>query len=303
VSLDRTTTATPEGRAPSSAAQTGAVVSADFDRERVTVIAPSVGWRVLDLRELWAYRELVVVLASRDVKVRYKQTALGISWALLQPLGSMAVFSVFFGKLAKMPSDGLPYPLFVLTALLPWTFFANAVTTSANSLVGSAHLLSKVYFPRLVIPIASIGAGLVDFAIGVLLLLAMLLAYGVPLSAMLLLAIPIVAVVLATALGVGTLLAALSARYRDFRYVVPFMVQLWMFVTPVVYPASLVPEGWRWLLYLNPMAGLIEGFRAACLGTSIDWLGLFLSSLVAAIMFVVGILVFKRLERRLADVI
>lgn len=273
------------------------------DAGGITVIEPSTGWRVLDLRELWAYRELIYVLADRDVKVRYKQTALGVAWALLQPVGSMLVFSVFFGMLARIPSDGLPYPLFVLTALLPWTFFANAVSISGNSLVSSAHLLSKVYFPRLVIPMASIGAGLVDFAIGAGLLLTLLLVYGVGWSLTLLLAPGIVVLILLTALGIGTLLAALSARYRDFRYVIPFMIQLWMFVTPVVYPASLVPEAWRWLLYLNPMTGLIDAFRAACLGTPIGWGGLVLSFLVAASMFVIGLLVFERLERRLADVI
>lgn len=271
--------------------------------ERVTVIEPSSGWRVLDFRELWAYRELLFVLAARDVKVRYKQTALGVTWALLQPLGSMLVFTIFFGTLARMPSDGMPYALFVLTGLLPWTFFANAVTTSGNSLVSSAHLLSKVYFPRLVIPLASIGAGLVDFAIGGGCLMVMLLFYGVGWSVNLLLVLPVVAAVLLTALGVGTLLSALSARFRDFRYVIPFMVQLWMFITPVVYPPSLVPSAWRWLLYLNPMAGLVDVFRAACLGTSVNWLGLALSCLVAAALFLVGILVFERLERRLADVI
>lgn len=281
----------------------GSSASHSRDAGRITVIEPSTGWRALDLRELWAYRELIYVLAERDVKVRYKQTALGVAWALLQPVGSMLVFSVFFGMLARIPSDGLPYPLFVLTALLPWTFFANAVSISGNSLVSSAHLLSKVYFPRLVIPIASTGAGLVDFAIGAGLLLTLLLVYGVGWSLTLLLVPGIVVLILLTALGIGTLLAALSARYRDFRYVIPFMIQLWMFVTPVVYPASLVPEAWRWLLYLNPMAGLIDAFRAACLGTPIGWGGLVLSLLIAASMFVIGLLVFERLERRLADVI
>ena len=275
-----------------------------FGHEHLTVIEPRRrGWRTLDLRELWAYRELLWVLTQRDIKVRYKQTVLGVAWAVIQPVMTMVVFSIFFGRLAKMPSDGFPYPVFVYAALLPWTFFANAIGNSSNSLVGSANLVSKVYFPRLIIPLASVGAGLVDFAISTAILLLLMLAYGVGWSVNLLLAPMLALAVIFTALGVGTLLSALTVAYRDFRYVIPFLIQLWMFVTPVVYPASLVPERWQWLFYLNPMAGLIEGFRAAFLGRPLDVVGLSTSFTVAVAFFLAGVLYFEKVERRFADII
>ena len=269
----------------------------------MTRIRPRKGWRSLDLKELWAYRELLWVLTMRDIKVRYKQTVLGVAWAVIQPVMTMVVFSIFFGRLAKMPSDGFPYPVFVYAALLPWTFFANAIGNSSNSLVGSANLVSKVYFPRLIIPLASVGAGLIDFAISAVILLLLMLVYGVGWSANLLLAPLLVLAVIFTALGVGTLLSALTVAYRDFRYVIPFLIQLWMFVTPVVYPASLVPERWQWLFYLNPMAGLIEGFRSAFLDRPFDGVGLAISFVVAAGFFLVGVLYFEKVERRFADII
>lgn len=274
-----------------------------FGHEHVTLIRPRRGWRSLDFKELWAYRELLWVLTLRDIKVRYKQTVLGVAWAVIQPVMTMIVFSIFFGRLARMPSDGFPYPVFVYAALLPWTFFANALVGSANSLVGSANLISKVYFPRLIIPLSSVGAGLVDFAISAVILLVMMLVYGVGWSVNLLLAPALVLAVIFTALGVGTLLSALTVAYHDFRYVVPFLIQLWMFVTPVVYPASLVPEYWQWLFYLNPMAGLIEGFRAAFLGRPFDIVGLSISFTVAVAFFLAGILYFEKVERRFADII
>lgn len=274
-----------------------------FGHEHVTVIVPIKGWRSLDLKELWAYRELLFVLIARDVKVRYKQTVLGFTWAIIQPVMMMIVFSIFFGRLAQMPSDGIPYPIFVYAALLPWTFFANAIGASANSLVSSAPLVSKVYFPRLIIPLSSVGAGLVDFAISTGVLLFLMVWYGVGWSLNLLAAPLLVAGVVFIALGVGTFLSALTVTYRDFRYVIPFMIQFWMFATPVVYPASLVPEAWRWLLYLNPMAGLIEGFRSAFLGRPFDMLALGLSLGVALVLFLVGIAYFEKAERRFADII
>ena len=272
-----------------------------FGHEHVTVIDP--GGRWLDLRELWAYRELVVVLAKRDIKVRYKQTALGAAWAILQPFVTMVVFSIFFGLLANMPSDGYPYPVFVYSALVPWTFFANAITSSSNSLVGSAHLVSKVYFPRLIIPLSVIGVGIVDFAVASSILLAMMLFYGVGWSLNLLMAPVLLLAIVFTAFGAGTCLSALTVSYRDFRYVVPFMVQTWMFLTPVVYPASLVPTQWRWLLYLNPMAGLVEGFRAVFLGSAFDFFGLAVSAGTAFGLFLAGVAYFARVERRFADII
>ena len=236
------------------------------------MIEPGRGWRSLDLRELWAYRELLVVLTMRDIKVRYKQTVLGAAWAILQPFMTMVVFTIFFGHLANMPSDGFPYPVFVYSALVPWTFFANAITSSSNSLIGSAHLVSKVYFPRLIIPLSAVGVGIVDFAVASSILLAMMLFYGVGWSLNLLMAPVLLLAIVFTALGVGTCLSALTVAYRDFRYVVSFMVQLWMFVTPVVYPASLVPTQWRWLLYLNPMCGIDRGFPFSLSGKGVRFL-------------------------------
>ena len=274
-----------------------------FGHAHLTVIEPQRGWRSLDLKELWAYRELLWVLTMRDVKVRYKQTVLGVLWAVIQPFMAMVVFSIFFGRLAQMPSDGYPYPIFVYAALLPWTFFANAVASSGNSLLGSANLVSKVYFPRLIIPLASVGAGLIDFAISAGILLLLMIYYGVGWSVNLLAAPLLVVAVIFAALGVGTLISALNVAYRDFRYVIPFLVQLWLFATPVVYPASLVPEGWRWLFYLNPMAGLIEGFRSVFLGRPFDVPGLVLSIAVAVAVFLLGVLYFEKVERRFADII
>ena len=274
-----------------------------FGHEQVTVIEPQSGWRLVDWNELWAYRELLYVLTMRDIKVRYKQTVLGFAWAIIQPFMMMVVFSVFFGRLANMPSDGFPYPLFVYAALLPWTFFANSISSSANSLVGSANLVSKVYFPRLIIPLSSVGSGLVDFAIAGGILLLLMVYYGVGWTSNLFM-VPILVIAAAfTALGVGTFLAALNVAYRDFRYVVPFLVQFWMFATPVVYPASLVPREWQWALYLNPMAGVIEGFRSAFLGRPFDVPGILLSLAIAGILFAAGIAYFGKVERRFADII
>jgi len=274
-----------------------------FGHEHVTVIEPSRGWRALDLKELWAYRELLWVLTERDIKVRYKQTVLGAAWAVIQPLMLMVVFSIFFGKLAKMPSDGIPYPIFAYCALLPWTFFANALSSSANSVVGSANLISKVYFPRLIVPLASIGSWLVDFMIASLILLALMVYYDVGWTANLL-AVPLLLLgVVVAALGAGTLLSALTVAYRDFRYVIPFLLQFWMFATPVVYPASIVPSRWQWVLELNPMTGLIEGFRSAFLGRPFDGIAIGVSIGVSLAMLLVAVAYFERVERRFADIV
>jgi lipopolysaccharide transport system permease protein len=280
-----------------------ASIKSDGVDDALTVIEPSKGWRSVDTRELWAFRGLLWVLAARDVKVRYKQTVLGFVWAIIQPLMMMVVFSVLFGRLAKMPSDGYPYPIFVYAGLLPWTFFASAVSTSANSLVGSAQLISKVYFPRLIIPMASVGSSLVDFAIASGVLFLLMAYYGFGLTINLLMLPFLVASLILVALGIGTCLSALTVAYRDFRYVIPFMVQFWLFATPVIYPSSIVPADWRWLLYLNPMAGIIGGFRAAFLGGSFDWFALAISLSVAIAMFLIGIAYFEKVERRLADII
>lgn len=270
----------------------------------VTLIRPSRGWRVIDLGELWSYRELIYFLAWRDVKVRYRQTALGIIWALLQPLAAMVIFTVFLGQLAKVPSDGVPYALFAYTGLLPWTYFAAATVGASNSLVANANLISKMYFPRLVIPVGTVVAGLVDLAIGGTLLVVFLPMFGVVPSARLVLVVPFVALAFVTALAIAIWLSALDVQYRDVRYAIPVLVQLWLFATPVVYPASLVPERYRALLGLNPMAGVIEGFRWSILGTGEFPAGLLAVSVtVVAAIFVTGLLYFRRMERGFADVI
>lgn len=271
--------------------------------DHITTIRPTNGWRSLDFREVWEYRELLWVLTMRDVKVRYKQTVLGVGWAVIQPILLMVVFSIFFGRLAKMPSDGVPYPIFAYAALLPWTFFANALAGAGNSLVASSQLISKVYFPRLIIPLASVGSWLIDFAFAVIILLLMMRGYGVGWTWNLLAAPILVIVLMLTALGVGTILSALTVAYRDFRYVLPFLVQLWMFATPVVYPASIVPAKWRWLLNLNPMAGVIDGFRSVFLGRPFDVPAITLSFAIAAAAFIAGIAYFANVERRFADTI
>jgi lipopolysaccharide transport system permease protein len=274
-----------------------------FDHQHVTVIEPHKGWHMLDWRELWAYRELLWVLTTRDIRVRYKQSVLGAAWAVIRPFTAMVVFSVVFGQLAKMPSEGYPYPVFVYAALLPWTFFSGAISSSGQSVVGSSNLISKVYFPRLIIPLASAGAGLVDLLISTGILLLMMLWYGVGWSWNLLAAPLLLMAVVFSALGVGTLLAALTVSYRDFTHITPFLLQIWMYITPVVFPVSLVPQRWQWLLYLNPMTGLVEGFRAAFLGKPFDIGGLLISFAIAVAMFAIGVAYFERVERRFADII
>jgi lipopolysaccharide transport system permease protein len=274
-----------------------------FGPDQVAVIEPPTSGRMLDWRELWAYRELLWVLTARDIKVRYKQTVLGAAWAIVRPFLTMVIFSVVFGHLAKIPSDGFPYPIFVYAALLPWTFFAAAIGTSGQSLVGSANLVSKVYFPRLIIPLSSVGAGLIDLLIATGILLLMMLWYGVGWSWQLLAAPLLLVALVFTALGIGTLLSALTVAYRDFTHLTPFLLQLWLYVSPVIFPVSLVPERWQWLLYLNPMTGLIEGFRSAFLGKPFDLAGLGISFAVAAIVLVIGVAYFERVERRFADII
>lgn len=254
-------------------------------------------------KELWQYRELLRFLAVRDIKVRYKQTILGGLWAILQPFMSMVVFTIFFGMLAKIPSDNLPYPIFVYTALLPWQLFSNGISNAGNSLVASSHLISKVYFPRIIIPAASLGAGLLDFLIAFSILIVMMLYYGIfPGAGILILPFLMLGVAIA-ALSVGMILSALNVAYRDFRYVIPFLVQFWLFATPVIYPASIVPENWRWLINLNPMAGLISAFRSSLLNTPILWNDLLISIAVSIALFLLGIMYFARMERRFADII
>lgn len=274
------------------------------DAPEIIRIRPSHGWRALDLAELRRYRGLLLFLTLRDIRLRYKQTALGVAWAVLQPLATMLVFTIFFGKLAKLPSDDKPYALFVLAALVPWQLFAYALTQSGNSLVAEQRLITKVYFPRLIVPVASVLSGLVDFFVTLLMLLSLAAWYGLGFSWSLA-TVPLwAAFALATALAFGLWLAALNVEYRDVRYAIPFLIQFWMFVTPVAYPASLVPEQYRTLYGLNPMAGVVEGFRWALLGTSAPAWGMIgVSALVVAALLTGSLFYFRRLERTFADVI
>jgi lipopolysaccharide transport system permease protein len=270
----------------------------------VTRIRSGTGWRAVDLREVWRYRELLYFLTLRDIKLRYKQTALGVAWAVLQPLATMAVFTVFFGKLGGLPSDGQPYALFVLVALVPWQLFAYALTQSSNSLVAEQRLITKVYFPRLIVPIASVLSGLVDFLIAFGLVLIGLAVFGV-MPTWGIVTVPVFAVfAVLTALAIGLWLSALNVQYRDVRYTLPFFTQFWLFVTPVAYPASMVPEQYRLLYGLNPMAGVVEGFRWAVLGTEAPaWGVMTVSAAVVAALLTGGVLYFRRMEKTFADVV
>lgn len=273
--------------------------------EQVRIIAPGARRGVIDWRELWSYRELLAFVAWRDVKLRYRQTTLGVAWALLQPLALMAVFAMFFGRLAGLAAKtgGAPYPLFVFAGLLPWSFFATAVAACGNSLVGNAQIVTKVYFPRLIIPLATVLVGLLDLAVSLLLLVGLMIYYGTrPGWALLLSPFPLLGVVVVT-VGVGAFLAALTVAYRDFRFVVPFLVQLWLFVTPVIYPSALVPERWRLVQALNPLAGLLDAFRACVLGLPLEWPSVIVSGTVGVLAFFAGAAYFRSIERRLADVI
>jgi lipopolysaccharide transport system permease protein len=272
--------------------------------EPLVKIRPSRRWVALNLRDLWAYRELLYFLTWRDVKVRYKQTVLGAAWAIIQPLCTMLIFTLFFGKLAKVPSDGIPYPIFAYAGLLPWTFFSNAITSSGNSLVGSSNLITKVYFPRMIIPGAAVGAGLVDFAIAFVILGGLMIYYGVALTWSLLALPLLIALTALLALGVGLWTSALNVKYRDIRYALPFLIQLWMFASPIIYPASLMPQKWRWVLWLNPLTGIIEGYRASLLGrTPLNWSSLAISSVITLALLVYSALEFRRMERTFADVV
>lgn len=268
------------------------------------VIRRSTGWVRINWRELWDYRELLYFLAWRDVKVRYKQTVLGAAWAILQPFLTMVVFSIFFGTLAKIPSEGVPYPIFAYCALLPWQLFSHALTGSSNSLVANQQLIKRVYFPRLLIPTSAVLAGLVDFAVAFVVLVGLMVFYGiVPTAAVLTLPL-FVLLAIATALAVGVWLSALNVRYRDVRYTTPFLTQFWLFVTPVAYPASLVPEPWRAILGLNPMTGVVEGFRWALLGTVQAPRTIFaISTVVVIALLVAGLYQFRRMEKTFADVV
>lgn len=267
-----------------------------------TIIQPRSGWIPVDWREMWEFRELLYFLIWRDVKVRYKQTVLGAAWAVLQPLFSMLVFTVIFGKFAQIPSDNLPYAVFCYAGLLPWTFFANALTHGGQSLVNQQHLLTKIYLPRLFVPAASVGGGLVDFAISFGVYAAILAGYRIVPSWQAAFLPLLVLLTMTASLGVSFVLAALTVAYRDFRYVVPFMVQALMYLSPVVYPVSIVPPKYHWILAINPMAGIIDGYRSAILGRPWNLTTLGVSTASACIIFLFGMYYFRRTERRFADI-
>lgn len=267
------------------------------------VIEPRRAALAINWRDLWQYRDLLYILTVRDIKVRYKQTVLGILWAVIQPLFMMIVFTLFFGRLAGMPSDGIPYPVFAYAGLLPWIFFSNAVNTSGNSLVGNSSLITKVYFPRMIIPIAAVGAGLVDFLIACGLLVLLMFYYGISVSASILMLPVLTLFTILMAIGIGMWMSALNVKYRDIRYALPFLIQLWMFATPIIYPSSLVPERWRWLFILNPLAGIIEGYRSAIFGTPFDLIGLGVSAIIILVVLIYSAYTFRQMERGFADIV
>jgi lipopolysaccharide transport system permease protein len=271
--------------------------------EQKLVIQASKGFRHVDFKEIWQYRGLLYFFTWRDLKIRYKQTAIGVLWAVLQPFLTMVVFSVFFGKLVQVPSDGIPYPVFVYLGLLPWNLFSQSVSRSAESIVSHANLVKKVYFPRLIIPVSSSLAALVDFFVAFIILIGLVIYYHLPVSSMIIYLPLLIALNFFCAVGIGFWLSALNVLYRDVRYIVPFCIQLGMYVTPVIYPVSLVPDKYAWALYLNPMAGIIESYRAIFTGKPLPMEGLTMSLAVSVVFFIVGIYYFKKVERVFADLI
>lgn len=269
---------------------------------RTLVIRPRSGWIAIDWAELWEARELLYFLVLRDVKVRYKQTVLGVAWAVLQPVFTMVIFTIIFGRFAKIPSDGMPYAVFVFAGLLPWTFFSNNISQASMSLMNQQSLLTKIYLPRLFVPSASIGSGLIDLAVAFGVFAMLMLYYGIPVGPSML-AVPLLVLLTAAAsLGVGLALAALIVAYRDFRYVVPFLVQSWLYVSPVIYPVSIVPERWQLLLAVNPMAGIIDGFRSALLGLPWNLTTIAVSTASSIALLAYGLFYFRKTERNFADV-
>jgi lipopolysaccharide transport system permease protein len=274
------------------------------DDTPITRIAPSTGWISLRLGDLWEYRELLYFLTWRDILVRYKQTVLGVAWAIIQPLFTMVVFSLFFGKLAKIPSDNIPYPIFSYAALVPWTFFSNSLTKASNSLVGNATLIRKIYFPRLAMPIAAVLSEIIDFVLAFIVLLGMMLFYGIVPTIHVLWLPGLLLLALVTSLGVGLWLSAMNIHFRDIRHIIPFITQFWLFATPVAYPSSLLSEPWRTLYGMNPMAGVVEGFRWALLGTdTAPGLMIIVSSLASLALLIGGAYYFRRMEKTFADVV
>jgi len=271
--------------------------------EPLVTIQPRTSWAALDVRELWNYRELLYFLAWRDVKVRYKQTALGVGWVVIQPLLTTLVFTIFLGRVVRVPSDDIPYPLFVYAGLLPWTFFNSAITSSSSSLVSNAHLITKIYFPRSLIPISAVAARLLDFAISFAVLIGLMVYYRVGVTWGVLMLPVLVALISLFALDIGMTASALNVKYRDVGVMMPLLLQLWMFASPVVYPVSALPANWQRLYSLNPMVGIIEGFRAALLGRGFDWTALAVSAAFTLALLVYAAFLFRRMETHFADIV
>jgi lipopolysaccharide transport system permease protein len=280
------------------------VSEAYFGHKHRTVIEPPGPWLSINFKEIWAYRELLSILAWRDVSILYKQSIIGIGWVIIQPIMTMIIFTIIFGKFAKLPSDGIPYPIFTYCALLPWNYFARSLSGSSNSLVGASHLITKVYFPRLIIPLSKVFSGLIDFCIAFVILIAMMIWYHIsPTGGIFLLPLFLV-VAMITSLAVGLWLTALNVRYRDVQFIVPFLTQFWMYASPVAYSAGIVPHKWQWIYSLNPMVGVIEGFRWALLGKgSPNTEMILLSSGIVLIIFLSGLYYFKKMEQSFADII
>jgi lipopolysaccharide transport system permease protein len=275
-----------------------------FGQRHKTVIKPSSGWLSLNLKEVWAYRELLAILAWRDVSIRYKQSVVGVGWAVIQPLMTMVLFTVIFGMFAKLPSDGIPYSVFTYCALLPWNYFARSLGDSSDSLVGSSNLVTKVYFPRLILPLSKVFSGLIDFCIAFVILVLMMVWYRITPTPGILLLPVFILVVMLTALGTGLWLTALNVRYRDVKFVVPFLIQFWLYASPVAYASSIVPQKWLWLYGLNPMVGVIEGFRWALLGTAAPDIEIMaISFSIIGVILVSGLFYFKKVEQYFADII
>ncbi len=293
-------TSSPPQTAPESLAQ-----PAEHAEPAVVTIEAKSGWQSLELRELWRYRELLYFLTWRDVKIKYKQTVFGATWAVMQPLASMLVFSILFGRLVGLNKEtgGIPYPIFVFAGLLPWNLFNQCLLGASGSLVGNSNMITKIYFPRLIIPIAAAGGNLVNFAISLAILLVMMAYYQImPGMEILLLPVLLVLALLAS-LAVGIWLAAMNVAYRDFRHAVPFIAQMWMYLTPVIWPVTIVPEQWRWIIALNPLAGIVDGFRYSLFGQPLDWTRLLIASAVTVVAFLAAVFYFRRVETHFADII
>jgi lipopolysaccharide transport system permease protein len=294
---------TPGPVATTEAPPKSRVKSYNLPLTPVIIIKASKPWSPLNLRHLWAYRELLYFLIWRDIKVRYKQTTLGALWAIIQPLSMMIIFTIFFNKLVRIPTDGIPSGLFYYAGLSLWMFFSNAVMNGASSLIGNTNLITKVYFPKLIIPSAAVLASVVDFAIASLLLVALLIYYGYGRTWEVFLLLPVSLLVTTLALGMGILFAAMNAKYRDVRYVLPFLLQVWMFISPIIYPASVVPKEWRWLLALNPLTGIVEVYRAALFGLRIHWQSVAYSVLFTMMLLSFAAYIFRRMEKSFAEVL